>query len=712
MECKAKERTKTIKTCIGQRTDKLILFLCRSVPLVLQFPTMERTMAVLKSKRLPKRSKVAPIQFSNASQYKDVFKRMIHEHLQIMLMNNALHYYSNLSSAKPDSVERHFRSKGLSFYQNCQLQSNSRSYTGSTLSLMVRNRESSYKYGKDDIWVISKVLAFDASTTFLARSTFYGPSSNGTIEIECITPRDTRVASSICMENSTVFALRTISAGTEFMMIDSLETSLDRLPLLPNILKVSKRKKQPELHKPKSAVIQLTSYDNIDIKKKIDETTQLYNLNVDQESVLRSVAKSIIVSPGWSEEADEPITLVHGVFGSGKSFLAAVLIIFLRQIIDSANQHREPEDQINFKIMISCFTNVAVDRILTMLVKLGYDEFVRIGSLKKITKSLLPYTVKAKLSGNEELKELEHMLEDPHNSDEESDNIARAIQRFRRCENMLELHKADVVGTTCSASCFEIFSESTFPFILMDECSQVMEPLSLVPLVRFQCNKMVMIGDPKQLPPTIPTQADDNNSGMGLDKPLFSRLVECHPRISGISSKLFYDRQLLNGSNVEARPPLINGLPPLLFVNVLGNEQRSIGNSFWNRDEVTIVAKTLNGLSELGIPPSDIGVISLYKEQADKIQSHLANNSERSTQNIQISTVDAFQGAEKEIIILSTVRTSNSGFIDKHPRVNVALTRARRHLIVLGNEHLLRSNETWSNIINECQGNKQQVLYI
>jgi hypothetical protein len=172
-------------------------------------------------------------------------------------------------------------------------------------------------------------------------------------------------------------------------------------------------------------------------------------------------------------------------------------------------------------------------------------------SLKKISKNLLPYTIKAKLSGNDgnndmifffsttmtltfflsfficgcamtviELKELQTMLEDPQNSDEDIDNIHNAVQRFKKCENILELHKADVVGkiiymlitsiyvlgihfiflgTTCSASSFEIFSESQFPFILMDECSQVMEPLSLVPLLRFKCSKMVMIGDPKQV---------------------------------------------------------------------------------------------------------------------------------------------------------------------------------------------------------------------
>ncbi|CAO3626237.1 unnamed protein product [Cunninghamella blakesleeana] len=181
----------------------------------------------------------------------------------------------------------------------------------------------------------------------------------------------------------------------------------------------------------------------------------------------------------------------------------------------------------------------------------------------------------------------------------------------------------------------------------------------------------------------------------------------CHPKISAISNKLFYDNRLINGQVVETRPPLVTGLSPLVFVDVLGNDQKSIGNSFWNRDEIAIVAHTIQQLSNLGIDGSKIGVISLYKEQVDKIQTYLGNNSNNQSNlnSIQISTVDAFQGAEKEIIILSTVRTSGSGFIDQLTRVNVALTRARRHLIILGNKNLLSNNETWSKILMECQGN-------
>ncbi|CAO3617623.1 unnamed protein product [Cunninghamella echinulata] len=652
-----------------------------STPLVLFFPTLEKAMTVIKTRKLPKRTKIIPTKFKSVVEYKEIFKKAIHEHLQLMLLNNAMHYFINSEKATTNNMERFFRSKGLSFYTGCRLKNNSYYTHEDVFNLSVQNRENHNKYSKDDIWVISTSLSFDSSQTFLGRSTFYGPSSDGCIEFKCITPRDYRVASKFPTNQPSLFALRTISAGSEFMMLDTLEDMLDQLPVLPNILndgKRSKRNNQPELHNVSMngmnqlAVIRLTESDCINIPEKLNETAQQYKLNEDQANALYCMAKSVIIAPGWNEDTSNPITLVHGVFGSGKSFLAAVMIIFLRELIDTVNDKREPEDQISFKIMITCFTNVAVDRILSVLVKLGFDNFVRIGSLKRIAKNLLPYTVRAKITGNEELKELEHMLDDPNNTEEEIENISSAIQRFRKCENILEVHKADVVGTTCNASSFDIFNDTVFPFVLMDECSQIMEPMTIVPLARFKCSRMVLIGDPLQLPPTIATQSDDDKIGQGLDKTLFSRLIEmgiqsimlrsqyrCHPNISSISNKLFYENKLLNGHVVETRQPLVTGLSPLIFVDVIGNDQKSIGNSFWNRDEIAIVAHTIQELSNLGVDSSSIGIISLYKEQVDKIQLYLGNNTsnQNNISNIQISTVDAFQGAEKEIIILSTVRT-------------------------------------------------------
>lgn len=125
-----------------------------------------------------------------------------------------------------------------------------------------------------------------------------------------------------------------------------------------------------------------------------------------------------------------------------------------------------------------------------------------------------------------ELKELEQMLDDPLNSEEDVDHISTAIQRFRKSESVNQLQTVSVVGTTFMSSTFDVFSGMKFPLVLVDEASQLMEPLTLVPLAKFSCNRLILIGDPLQLPPTLATNAQDGKGGKGLDKTLFNRMIE------------------------------------------------------------------------------------------------------------------------------------------------------------------------------------------
>lgn len=514
--------------------------LCSSVSLALQFPNAKKALTVLKTKKYPKRSRVVPTKFANVNLYKETFKKVIHEHLDILLLNYAVYFYTmyeKFSKGKRGSeLERIIRSKGLGMYVECELKGDQRFEKRVRIMVNSSSREHYSKYNKDDVWVISKVPTFESSQTFLARSTYFGPFSDGALELDCVTPRDVRIASKILDERKPVYALRTISASTEFMMLDTLEQYVDQLPLLPYILTngVQKKKKKAAETLPQPQAlptmdhIQLKWEDNIDVETKFQETCIVYRLNEDQQSVLRRVARSVIRCPGWNEEPEHPIVLVHGVYGSGKSFLAAVIIIFIQDIVDTVNEKREPEDRINFKILVSSMTNVAVDRILQTLLKLGYDHLIRIGSMKKIAKNLLPYTSKARLnsSNNEELKELEQMLEDPHNSEEDNENISTAIQKFRKSEGAQHVQSVAVVGTTFMSSTFEVFNGVKFPFVLVDESSQLMEPLTMVPLARFYCNRLVMIGDPLQLPPTLATNAEEGKLGLGLDKTIFDRMIE------------------------------------------------------------------------------------------------------------------------------------------------------------------------------------------
>ncbi|XP_027046815.1 protein ZGRF1-like [Pocillopora damicornis] len=251
------------------------------------------------------------------------------------------------------------------------------------------------------------------------------------------------------------------------------------------------------------------------------------------------------------------------------------------------------------------------------------------------------------------------------------------------------------------------------------------EPASLLPMARFECQKLVLVGDPKQLSPTI--QGSEPDHEVGLEQTLFDRLIKmgyeptllrtqyrCHPTISAISNTLFYGKKLLDGVTSEDRSPIVEVVPTLCFYNVArGKEKCGRDGSYYNDEEAKFVVFLIERLLESGVEPAQIGVITLYKSQLNTISNHLTAS--RATSNaelksIQISTVDAFQGGEKDLIILSCVRTDHIGFIDCDRRTNVALTRAKRHLLIVGNLKILSCNNVWGKVIEHCRGKNRYIL--
>lgn len=186
----------------------------------------------------------------------------------------------------------------------------------------------------------------------------------------------------------------------------------------------------------------------------------------------------------------------------------------------------------------------------------------------------------------------------------------------------------------------------------------------------------------------------------------------CHPHIGSLANKLFYQGQLTNGTPASKLSQLIEGFPPLCFVNIKdGREEWKLG-SYCNIREADFIVSLVSQLTSRGISASDMyrqtfsltltysGVVALYKTQVGYIEQRFRTLGLK----VQTSSVDAFQGGEKMIIILSTVRSKSVGFIDDSRRVNVAVTRAKRHLVIAGNASLLESNKLWREIVNTCSG--------
>ncbi|XP_072794475.1 5'-3' DNA helicase ZGRF1 isoform X2 [Vicugna pacos] len=596
----------------------------------------------------------------------------------------------------------------------------------SKLYLKLSRKESSSTYSKDDLWVVSKTLDFDLDT-FIACSTFFGPSSINEVEL---LPLKGYFPSN--WPSSMVHALLVCNASTELTSLKNIQDYFNpaTLPLTQYLLTMSSSTTESNKRVSKRKFIP-PAFSNINTKSELlslgatlqlaSELIQAHKLNKDQATALIQIAQ-MMASHESMEEVTElgvhtlPITIIHGVFGAGKSYLLAVVVLFFVQLFEKS-EALTVENKRPWKLLISSSTNVAVDRVLLGLLSLGFEKFVRVGSIRKIAKPVLPYSLHAGSENeSEQLKEL-HALMKEDLTPMERVYVRKSIEQHKLGTNKTLLKQVRVVGVTCAACPFPCMNDLKFPVVVLDECSQITEPASLLPIARFECEKLILVGDPKQLPPTI--QGSDAAHENGLEQTLFDRLClmghkpvllrtqyRCHPIISAVANDLFYEGSLVNGVSETERSPLLEWLPTLCFYNVQGLEQIERDNSFHNVAEAAFTLKLIQSLIASGIAGSMIGVITLYRSQMYKL-CHLLSATDFDHPNmkaVQVSTVDAFQGAEKEIVILSCVRTRQVGFIDSEKRMNVALTRGRRHLLIVGNLACLRKNRLWGLVIQHCEG--------
>ncbi|XP_072351978.1 5'-3' DNA helicase ZGRF1-like isoform X2 [Scyliorhinus torazame] len=666
------------------------------------------------------------------------------DHMHPIDLEQKMEHQSKLMLSDAKSLGAFIRSQGISMYSECVLHvrktsafQRKRFYCGklkvlvnkegdlessckTKLYLGLSRKESSSVYNKDDLWVVSKTLMFDPLDTFVACSVFYGPSSTSEVELLPLKGYSPSKWSS----DMIVHALFVGNASTELTCLRNLQEHFNpaSLPLLPHLLRMPYCEEEaidrpargrfvsPALKIPAVTMGLLCEERVVALATKM---IPKFNLNTDQAAAFRQVA--VMMAKGENpQDLILPVTVIHGVYGAGKSYLLAVVILFLVQLFEESEAAEGPR-QVPWKLLISASTNVAVDRVLLGLLELGFDRFIRVGSIRKIAKPILPYSLHAG-SDSEELRELQALLKDDLTLVEKM-HVRKSIEQHKLGRNRTVFKEIRVVGATCAACPFQCMNNLSFPLVLLDECSQITEPVSLLPIARFGCEKLILVGDPKQLPPTI--QGSESADGAGLEQTLFDRMClmgydpimlrtqyRCHPTISAITNELFYNGNLRDGLSTSNLKPLLDWLPTLCFYNVKGRDQLDMDGSCHNVEEATFTVKLIQSLIASGIKGCMIGLITLYKSQMHKLHGLLnypAQCDPAEIKAVQVSTVDAFQGAEKEIIVLSCVRTRQLGFIDSEKRMNVALTRGKRHLLIVGNLTCLRNTRLWKRVIHHCE---------
>ncbi|KAN0076165.1 SEN1 N terminal domain containing protein [Elaphomyces granulatus] len=301
-------------------------------------------------------------------------------------------------------------------------------------------------------------------------------------------------------------------------------------------------------------------------------------------------------------------------------------------------------------------------------------------------------------------------------------SAARNAELTRRRIQQGIIDGAHVICATLSGSGHDMFQNLSIEFetVIIDEAAQSIELSALIPL-KYGCSRCILVGDPKQLPPTVLSK---EASRFQYEQSLFVRMqanhpkdvhlldvqYRMHPEISRFPRAAFYDDKLSDGpdmAKLRNRPWHESVLlSPYRFFDVQGlHQSASKGHSLINIAEVRVAMKLYERLTtDFGEYDfsGKIGIITPYKGQLKELKSQFASRYGNSIFTaVEFNTTDAFQGRESEVIIFSCVRASNRGigFLADIRRMNVGLTRAKSSLWVLGNSQSLLQGEFWKNLI-------------
>jgi predicted DNA helicase len=276
----------------------------------------------------------------------------------------------------------------------------------------------------------------------------------------------------------------------------------------------------------------------------------------------------------------------------------------------------------------------------------------------------------------------------------------------------------------------------TFDTLVIDEATQATAPSCWIPMMHAR--RAILVGDHKQLPPTI---LNREAAESGLQYTLFERLARhhetdpekpdsirsllrtqyrMHETIMGFSSRRFYDDRLEADDTVryhtladlgvttvalpdDTRRDILDPEAPLVFVDTSGidapERQRAGSHSRENPREATIVTQLAADLIDAGVAPDQIAVIAPYDDQVDRLEQKVAAG-------VEVDTVDGFQGREKEVVLVSLVRSNDRGeigFLDEPRRFNVAVTRAKRKVVVVGDTNTVTSGDVFDAVVRYAE---------
>ncbi len=448
---------------------------------------------------------------------------------------------------------------------------------------------------------------------------------------------------------------------------------------------------------------------------KLVDITPLSRLNESQEQAVRLALSA------------RDVALVHGPPGTGKT---TTLVEIIRQAVARGQ-----------KVLACAASNLAVDNLLEKLVAAG-EKAIRLGHPARVLPELQEHTLDLLVDAHPDVRLARRLVKEAQALRASAAKYTRAkpppgakqamrqeagelMADARRLEQQVVdylLDSSTVLCATLTGLDDGLLGDRRFDLVVIDEAAQATEPACWIPLLRGE--RLVLGGDHCQLPPTV---VSDEAARDGLATSLMERLAvrlgptiasqltvqyRMHEQIMQFSSQEFYNGTLIADDVVQQH--VLADLPevaadeftssPLLFRDTAGagydEEQEADGASLLNAQEADVVVQVVERLAAAGVPAPDIAVITPYAAQARLLRERL------NALDVEVDTVDGFQGREKETVVVSLVRsnaTGQIGFLADVRRMNVALTRARRKLVVIGDSSTIANHPFYARLLEHFE---------
>ncbi|MDQ1151528.1 AAA domain-containing protein [Sphingobacterium zeae] len=440
------------------------------------------------------------------------------------------------------------------------------------------------------------------------------------------------------------------------------------------------------------------------------------NLNVSQNNAVQQILEA------------NTVALLHGPPGTGKT---TTLIKAVKALLKQESK----------QLLVVAPSNTAVDLLTERLDAVGV-AVTRIGNPVKVSEHLQELTLDAKIDrhpANKDIKILQKQVraytemaqkykrsfgkaerEQRKALFDEAHRIRKEVDQIQDFISADVLDKSQVITATLVGSNHEVIRNRGYETVIIDEAAQALEPACWIPILK--AHRLVLAGDHNQLSPTVKSS---KIAGHGLSHTLFEKLVDHNPQLVSLldiqyrmneqimqyPSVALYDG-LLKADSAVAHWTIAGDSEPVLFIDTAGAgfEETEIDGAIFNSGEAHFLTSHLNGhigawTASLSIEESlTIGVIAPYRRQVLLLQEIFEGEGglKPFADLIKIQTIDSFQGQEKDIIYISLTRSNAEqqiGFLSDVRRMNVAMTRAKKKLVVIGDSATIGSNSFYREFI-------------